>query len=138
MTEKECTKCGEIKPLREFYKDKQKPDGYMYWCKICSTLSHKSAEGIKYNLEYKSTPQGKAMVATIMTKYRQDYPERTQANDRVNYAVKTGKLPPVSSLTCSYPGCDKMAEDYHHHMGYDEENWLNVKPYCSLHHHLVE
>ena len=36
MQEKICTKCGELKPLTEFYKDKQKPTGYRPDCKKCN------------------------------------------------------------------------------------------------------
>jgi len=34
MNEK-CTKCGEVKPLTLFYKDKAKKNGYHPWCKKC-------------------------------------------------------------------------------------------------------
>ena len=32
---KKCTKCGEVKPLTFFYKDKAKKNGYHPWCKKC-------------------------------------------------------------------------------------------------------
>ena len=32
---KKCTKCGEVKPLTLFYKDKGNKDGYHYYCKKC-------------------------------------------------------------------------------------------------------
>jgi hypothetical protein len=34
--EKTCTKCGCTKPIEEFYKDKQKPDGHRPDCKACN------------------------------------------------------------------------------------------------------
>jgi len=33
---KTCTKCGEMKPLSEFYKDKHSKDGLTSWCKACA------------------------------------------------------------------------------------------------------
>lgn len=36
MTEKKCTKCGEVKPLDEFNKKKKHKDGLAYQCKLCS------------------------------------------------------------------------------------------------------
>ena len=36
MTEtKKCTKCGEVKPLDAFHRDKARKDGHGYWCKAC-------------------------------------------------------------------------------------------------------
>ena len=37
MQLKKCSKCGEEKPLEEFYKDKIKKDGRSSYCKICSS-----------------------------------------------------------------------------------------------------
>jgi len=33
--EKRCTKCGEVKPLKEFHKAKSHKDGFLYHCKRC-------------------------------------------------------------------------------------------------------
>ena len=35
MGEKRCTKCGETKPLDEFYLSKRMKDGHGCWCKKC-------------------------------------------------------------------------------------------------------
>ena len=35
METKQCTKCGEIKSLTEFNKDKSRLSGYTYYCKTC-------------------------------------------------------------------------------------------------------
>lgn len=32
---KVCSKCGETKPLTDFYKDKKASDGHQSWCKRC-------------------------------------------------------------------------------------------------------
>ena len=32
---KQCTSCGETKPLSEFHKSKSNKDGLVYWCKHC-------------------------------------------------------------------------------------------------------
>ena len=36
---KKCTKCGEVKPLTLFNKDKNKKDGYHPWCKTCKNAA---------------------------------------------------------------------------------------------------
>ncbi len=33
---KKCSKCGDKKPLKEFYKDKNRKDGRNTYCKICA------------------------------------------------------------------------------------------------------
>ena len=33
--EKKCTKCGELKNINDFYKDKTSPDGKLSYCKKC-------------------------------------------------------------------------------------------------------
>ncbi len=38
---KKCSKCGEVKPLEEFNKQKRNPDGLNYDCKICLRASKK-------------------------------------------------------------------------------------------------
>ena len=47
--EKRCIKCGEIKPLSSFYKDKGKKDGYMNICKSCAS---------EYSERYYKTKKG--------------------------------------------------------------------------------
>ena len=35
MKTKRCSKCGEVKPINEFHKNKANKDGHRYSCKIC-------------------------------------------------------------------------------------------------------
>ena len=42
MDTKRCPKCGEVKPLTEFGKDKGTRDGHSPWCKVC-TANRKKA-----------------------------------------------------------------------------------------------
>jgi len=40
MSEKKCTKCGEVKLSTEFGRNKQKKDGLRPWCKACHNLGN--------------------------------------------------------------------------------------------------
>ncbi len=40
MENKKCSKCGEVKTINEFYKDKAKKDGYCRRCKECKKECH--------------------------------------------------------------------------------------------------
>lgn len=53
---------------------------------------------------------------------------KKQARYTVYNQTRTGKLPRAKDLSCV--DCGNMANEYDHHMGYDEENWLNVEPVC--------
>lgn len=39
LDEKRCTKCGAVKPLSEFRRDRQKADGFYSSCKLCKNAS---------------------------------------------------------------------------------------------------
>lgn len=36
---KKCPRCGEVKPLEEFYKDKRSVDGHHWLCKRCQSIA---------------------------------------------------------------------------------------------------
>jgi hypothetical protein len=48
---KRCSKCGETKPLSEFFRNKSRKDGFQNWCKTCVKKADKA---------YKQTEAGKA------------------------------------------------------------------------------
>ena len=51
---KKCTKCGEVKPLSEFHKNKRNKDGAYSYCKLCSNEAVRKwqAEHPEYAREY--------------------------------------------------------------------------------------
>ncbi len=57
------------------------------------------------------------------------YPERQQARSAVTSAIEQGVLPPVSTLYCVY--CGEPARQYHHHIGYGQNERLAVWPACD-------
>ena len=70
MIEKECSKCGEVKPLDGFNKRKDSKDGYQYSCKECrKQYRQDNKEQIK---EYKK-------------QYRQDNKEAISEYNKENY-----------------------------------------------------
>ena len=61
-------------------------------------------------------------------KRRREHPEIFKAHRAVKKAVQKGELPPQNERACN--NCGQMANQYHHYLGYKEENWLNVAPLC--------
>lgn len=61
---KQCTKCGEIKPLAEFSKDKKGVNGTRAHCKVCQ-----SRMGAEYRAE------NKEVISERKRRYRLEHPE---------------------------------------------------------------
>ena len=148
---KRCSKCKQTKPISEFGKNRSRKTGYDYYCKICRCeASHKHTQTDSGKLAkklrvkcYRKTEQGKAVhlrsvkkhrktekgkaahkKATL--KYRQNHPEQFAAHKAVKSAIKSGKLPPISTRKCK---CSKQAKQYHH-WSYLPEHWLDVEAVC--------
>jgi 3-dehydroquinate synthase class II len=48
---KKCSTCKEDKPINEFFKDKRRPDGYEYSCKVCAMVKKDNNDyKKKYNI----------------------------------------------------------------------------------------
>jgi len=57
---KVCTKCGEQKPLTEFYSNRSRPDGLASWCKAGVKDYDASPDGRAANRRYQATDKGRA------------------------------------------------------------------------------
>lgn len=132
---KYCPGCGITKPRTEFHKSKGRYDGVVSWCKECKNQwfrNHiKSGKGKDNHLvavrNWKKTENGKSMNRLYYAKAVKDNPAR-KARRTVCQAVETGTLPKAQTLTCI--NCGKTAREYHHHKGYEKQNWLEVVPVC--------
>lgn len=54
---------------------------------------------------------------------------RRLARNRVNEAVRLGKMPHCRTLPCA--DCSGVAQEYDHHLGYDTVNHLAVEAVCK-------
>jgi hypothetical protein len=82
----------------------------------------------EYQIQYTQTERGKRKVREAAARMRAKYPERISARKRIAQLVADGKMPPARDLVCQQ--CDRPATEYHHHLGYDVEHWLDVVPLC--------
>ena len=103
--EKQCSKCGVVKPANEFHKNSRRPDGLQRYCKPCKsendkTRAHKIRAHVKKN------------------------PVRRRAHHAVERAIKSGDI--VALENCSECGT-KARLDGHHD---DYAKPLNVRWLC--------
>lgn len=92
LKEKKCSKCGEVKPINEFYTDKSKRDGYKYGCKLCCNSQH-----INYSIKYQlNRRKNDPMYNTIHL-----------IRERTRKAIKKYKSLSKESSTMKMLGCDK-------------------------------
>lgn len=76
LKKKKCTRCGLMKPLAEFYREKRLPDGLTIYCKPCHRkISQGSRDPEKhrtYNREYmrrmRSSQREAARIAASLSK----------------------------------------------------------------------
>jgi hypothetical protein len=85
---------------------------------------------------FAATECGKAAARRSRAKYVENNGDKVKARSVVNHAIESGKLPEPDSLDCA--GCGRPADEYHHHKGYDAENWLNVVAVCKGCHEAID
>lgn len=91
--------------------------------KAAQKRHQESGAKAEYAKKYDQTPEGIA----ARQRYKEKNRQKVLARAAVNNAVIRGELPHVSTLKCD---CGKLAEEYHHHMGYDDAHKLDVVPKC--------
>ncbi len=153
VNERRCTKCQKIKSLSEYtlrasgvYAGK-----YESQCRAC-----KNAHGAKYRAstsgiqkrnrenmrewrernrewyrQYTSMyrAENREVHREQVKKGRAANPLREKAHSAVRYAIRRGDLSPAWAMVCEV--CQEaQALEYHHHLGYAPEHWLDVKVVC--------
>jgi hypothetical protein len=147
-----CTKCQEAKPFTEFYKQKGGRGGLRSVCKKCTNFQSKisKAKNPHYKErqrntkreQYQNDPEYRSDIIERNRQYRQSEAGKSASRNRYNStkgkynwahetvynAIKQGRLPPISAQKCTI--CNKEADNYHHHNGYDQDHILDVIPLC--------
>lgn len=128
---KACHKCGEEKPLDEFYKHPCAKDGRDNACKECrkAKVRKNRRENLDYYREY-DRKRGNRHGPGYMSEYRKKNAIKQQAHNRVNHALIDGRLKrPSSCEECS----DSRPHLHAHHDDYLKQ--LDVRWLCPGCHH---
>lgn len=130
---KRCFKCGQVKPLDEFYRHKGMRDGRLNKCKACTKADVQSnyrgnrTAKQQYERKREQTPGRRAKKLEYMRRARQSHPEKYKATNAVNNAIRDGRL---VRGPCEIAGCERKAEAHHE----DYAKPLEVRWLCRRHH----
>lgn len=149
---KQCCKCNTVKPLSEFGKRKKEKDGFNYYCKSCCHHSDKiyrerpdirkkkSIYGKSYRkrevskAHEKERRKKKKYIERILD-YQKRNPEKTKARRVIANEVRYKRMRLAKFFLCRC--CNGNAREYHHHLGYEPEHWLDVIPLCGSCHYIL-
>lgn len=77
--EKPCSKCKNIKPYSEFYKDKSRSDGHCNYCKICDKKRLRNKEKAdERHKKWRNSEAGKKYFQKYYKERKEEYAERNK------------------------------------------------------------
>ena len=130
---KSCRRCGEAKPLTEFYAHKKMADGHLNVCKECvknRVKTHRAENDSVREYDrwrYQNHPDRKNRGKENSKRYRAKNPEKYKAHTMVNNAIRDGKITKQPCVVCG-----NLSVHAHHH---DYSKPLDVTWLCAKHHH---
>jgi hypothetical protein len=135
MIEKVCRRCGESKPLTDYYKHKNMYDGRLNICKECTkkrVRKHRE-DNIDYIRSYDRDRakkiHRKEFSASLTKKYRSNNRLYGIAHNKVKRAIKNGIIKKTGCIFCGRP------DSQGHHFDYTKP--LDVVWLCPIHHRKV-
>jgi ribosomal protein S27AE len=142
---KVCFRCGETKPVDEFFRHPMMADGRLGKCKPCTRSDVKqNREGraeqyqayereraslphrVAGRKAYAKTPEGRASRCRAHRNYVDRYPEKQGARNAVSNAIRDGKLIRQPCEKCGDPRSQAHHDDY--------SQPLAVRWLCDFHH----
>lgn len=133
---KACFKCGETKPLAEYYRHPRMADGHLNKCKACAKQDVWESRHVKhrdrvlsYERQRAAEPHRVELRARTTTEWAEQHPERRRAQALLARAVRDGRV--WKWPACAVPDCTST-EPVAHHPDYSRP--LDVVWLCQAHH----
>lgn len=128
---KVCFKCKKLKPLEDFYKHPQMPDGHLNKCKECNKKDcrenrdnkleyYRKYDRDRFNGERKKEHKLNSLI------YRCKYPEKRSATHKARHAFLSGKIVKKNCENCG------NSDTQMHHSDYSKP--LDVIWFCKICH----
>lgn len=133
---KRCFKCGETKPLNQFYRHSKMADGHLNKCKECAKADVGGNYALRreqyqaYERSRQQRPERRAAKGEYQRRYRARNPLKRAAREAVADALEHGRL---MKGPCAICGTTDRVEAHHH----DYTQPLNVRWLCFRHHREV-
>jgi hypothetical protein len=115
---KTCFKCGQEKPLSEFYEHPGMADGHLGKCKECAkrdareNYANKRKQYSEYERQRFKKPERKAATLATQRRRRAAHPEKEAAYNAVHRALRSGKLKRQPCKYCGSPDTQAHHADY--------------------------
>ena len=132
---KTCRKCGEQRPLDDFYVHPKMADGHLNACKACVKGAVRADRRVNDRVREYDRKRGSRRPHAATQEYRAKNPEAYQAHTAVSNAVRDGRLRKEPCLFCG------EARVHGHHRDYSkplEVVWLCAKCHHRLHAYFPE
>lgn len=125
---KHCKKCGENKPLSEYYSKINTLDGTVNTCKECTKTAVKARRRAEPKVQEYDRLRGNRQSKEYLVGYREKYPNKYKAHNKVNNSLRDGKIEKPDSCSC----CGSTFSIVAHHDDYLKP--LDIRWLCQLCH----
>lgn len=115
---KACRKCGESKPIDDFYTHSRMADGHLNFCKECvkARVTKHRGENLEvvqaYDRARYQEPGRHARALNNAKRTRENNPEKVRARSAVHVAVRDGRLKREPCKVCGSRRVQGHHEDY--------------------------
>lgn len=133
--EKNCFRCGVLKPLDAFYKHPEMADGTLNKCKSCTKIDVRAhyqnnrKRFSDYDTRREQTPERKKAKRINLSRYRAKNRLVVRAYSATARAVRSGRIKRMPCIVCG-----GLKAEAHHH---DYSRPLDVTWLCFKHHREV-
>ena len=133
MEKKKCFKCGQIKPLSDYYKHPQMGDGHLNKCKECTkkdSIKHRNnniEKARQYDRDRSNLPhrvEARKIIwerykksgkrKEVENRYNKKYREKQKARRRVQYYLSKGTLKREPCKICGNEKTEAHHPDYNY------------------------